>query len=82
MICCCIALLIAAQGSLTDTLWTENTEYYSISVHYPSTTLENEAAGERLEEFASGQIQNFKDDFEVYFQDDPLLTGWTLEINF
>ncbi|MCK5115541.1 MAG: DUF4163 domain-containing protein [Candidatus Aegiribacteria sp.] len=82
MICCCIALLITAQGSLADTLWTENTEYYSISVDYPAVALENEAAGERLEEFASGQIQNFKDSFEEYFKDDPLQMEWNLEINF
>ncbi len=78
---CCIALLIAAQGSPNDTLWTENTEHYSISVYYPAIALENEAVGERLEEFTSGQIQGFKDNFEECFQDDPLLTGWNLEIN-
>ena len=82
MLCCCIALLIAAQGSLTDTLWTEDTEYYSISVHYPAAALENEAAGERLEEFASGQIQNFKHNFKDFFRDDPLMMEFNLEINF
>ena len=82
MICCCIALLIAAQGSLTDTLWTENTEYYSISVNYPARALENEAVGETLEEFASEKIQNFKDSFKEYFKDDPFLMEWNLEISF
>lgn len=82
MFCYCIALLIAAQGSLTDTLWTENNERYSISVNYPTVALVNEAAGERLEEFASGQIQNFKDNFKEFFQDDPILMGWNLEICF
>lgn len=82
MICCCIALLVAVQGSLTDTLWTENTEHYSISVSYPACALENETAGERLEEYASGKIQNFKDSFEDYFQDDPLPMEWNLEITF
>ncbi|MEN8209892.1 MAG: hypothetical protein ABFR50_11650, partial [Candidatus Fermentibacteria bacterium] len=80
MICCFIALLIAAQGSLSDTLWTDSTEYYSISVHFPTVALENETIGGRLEEFASGEIQNFKDNFKEFFQDDPLLTGWNLEI--
>ncbi len=82
MFCCCIALLITVQGSLSDTLWTEDTKYYSISVQYPDAALENEAAGERLEEYASGQIQNFKGSFKEFFQDDPLMTGWNLEVNF
>jgi len=82
MICCYIALLIAAQGSVTDTLWTENTEYYSISVHYPDIALENEVVGDRLEEFASGRIQGFKDNFEECFPDDPPMTEWILEMSF
>jgi hypothetical protein len=82
MFCCCIALLIAAQSSVTDTLWTENTEHYSISVYYPDIALENEAVGERLEEYASGQIQAFKNNFEECFRYNPLLTGWILEICF
>ncbi|MCK5115547.1 MAG: DUF4163 domain-containing protein [Candidatus Aegiribacteria sp.] len=82
MFFCCIALLIAAQGTPNDTLWTESNEYCSISVHYPTVALENEAVGERLEDFASGLIQSFKEQLKVEFQDDPLLTGWSLEINF
>ena len=82
MFFCCIALLIAAQGTPDDTLWTENNEYCSISVQYPAIALENEAVGERLEDFASGLVQSFKEQLKVEFQDDPLLTGWSLEINF
>jgi len=82
MLYCCIVLLVTAQGSVNDTLWTENTEYYSISVRYPAAVLEYEPAGERLDEFATHQIQSFKDNFEEYFQDDPLPPEWYLEINF
>jgi hypothetical protein len=82
MFCFCVSLLIAAQGSITDTLYTEETENFSISVHYPLIALENETVGSRLEEYADGQILSFKEDFKEYFQDDPLLTGWYLEINF
>ena len=79
---CCIALLIAAQGSITDTLWTVNNEYYSISVNYPSEALVNDAVEERLDEYASEQIQIFKDSFKEYFRDDPFMIEWNLEINF
>lgn len=83
MICCCITLLIAAQGSVTDTLWTENTEHYSISVYYPDIALENEAIGERLEMFVSERMQGFKDNFEECFQDDDTpRMEWILEIKF
>ncbi len=82
MFFCCIALLIVTQGSVTDTLWTENTEHYTISVQYPDIALENEAVGERLEEYASGRIGAFKDNCEECFQDDPLMMEWNLEIYF
>lgn len=82
MVLGCIALLIVAQGSVTDSLWTEETELYSIVVHYPAIALENEAVGDRLEDYASAQIQTFKENLEEYFQDDPLMLEWYLEINF
>ena len=82
MLFCCIAILIAAQGSLTDTLWTDSTEHYSISVHFPVVALENQVAGDRLEEYAEGQTQAFLENFEECSGDDPLLTGWYLSVNF
>ncbi len=82
MFFCCIALLITIEGSVADTLWTEKTEHYSISVYYPAIALENVIIGDRLEEFASEKIQTFKDNLEEYFLDDPLMSDWYLEIRF
>ena len=82
MLCYFITLLIAAGSSVTDTLWTENNEHYSISVFYPAIALENEAVGDVLGIFTSEQIKKYKDDFKEFFRDDPLLTGWNMEINF
>jgi hypothetical protein len=82
MFFCCIAVLITAQGSLTDTLWTDSTEHYSVSVHYPEVALENQAVGGVLEEYATDQVQDFMDLFEEYYADDPLLSGLYLSVNF
>lgn len=59
MFYCCIALLITTRCSITDTLWTETGEGYSISVNYPEIALEYETIGNRLEEFASEQNKQF-----------------------
>lgn len=79
----CFALILTAfQGSPADTLWTEETEHYSITVSYPEIALENPAIGDLLEEYAQGQVDNFVRQFKEYELFDPLASEWYLELDF
>lgn len=74
-------MLIIAQGVPEDTLWTDEREGYTISIKYPEVSLEMEVIGNRLEEYAEGQISDFRDMYEeYYFEEYPI--EWTLETTF
>jgi len=76
-----MAMLLAAQISVTDTLWTEEAEGYSITVCYPEIALEEQMIGDRLEEYATGEIQRFKEGFAEYY--DPAWDPeWYIDISF
>lgn len=77
----CTLMLIAFQSTLTDTLWAETTEGYSINVSYPQIVLENQAIGNRLQEYATGHVEDFKYQFTEDLSFDPLQQGWILELN-
>ncbi len=74
-------MLLTFQATLTDTLWTESCEGYSIEVHYPAIALENEVIGRILQEFASGQIRSFKDQFTEFHMEGFDTSEWMLELN-
>ena len=82
MISCCVALFVAAQCSPVDTLWTEEGDGYSISIRYPEIALENPLVGDHLEEYASGMVGTFMDDFHDYY--DPVYDtiDWSFDISF
>ena len=82
MFVCCIALLVAAQCSPADSVWSEEGEGYYIELHYPEVALENETMGARLEEYAMEQVSIFKKNVEETFNPDFDTIDWSLEINF
>lgn len=79
---CITVLILAFQGTLSDTLWTETEEGYSITVSYPEIALEIETIGNRLEEYAMGQAEAFRQCYYDYYQDDPFLPEFSMELNF
>jgi len=77
-----LLLALAIQGMLSDTLWTESAEGYSFNVAYPEVALENTALGDRLEEYAQGQVTQLRGCYYKYFQDDPFLPDFDMELIF
>lgn len=75
-------ILLAVQCQPEDTLWTEAGEGWEIEVHYPPAGLEYEELGKILQEYARGQAEDFRNQFQEYYLDDPFLHDWVLEINF
>jgi hypothetical protein len=82
MLGCCMALFVAAQCSPVDTLWTEEGDGYWISIRYPEIALENPLVGDRLEEYASGLVEIFRNDFDDTFNPEFDTIDWSLEITF
>lgn len=77
-----ILMLLSVQAGLDDTLWTETAEGYSFSVTFPEIALENRAVGDRLEEYAMNRVNEFKGCYYKYFQDDPFLPDFDMQLNF
>ena len=77
-----ILMVIVGQLSMTDTLWTEETEEYQIEAHFPSLVLENEYVKETLEGIANWQIKSFKEQFMDYYSDDPFASEWAFDLRF
>lgn len=76
-----VALLLAAQVSVSDSIWTEDADNYSITMTYPSIALENDVIGNRLEEYAMARVTTFKEHFLEYFNPEVQM-DWGLETNF
>lgn len=78
-----IALMfLALQGTLQDTLWTEEGEGYLIQVRYPQIALQNAELGILLEEQANGEIAEFMRQFQEFSIEDSFIPEWDLELNF
>jgi len=77
-----ILMLLTIQTGISETLWTKSEEGYSFTVTFPEIAIENQAVGDRLEEYAIARVTDFKGDYCKYFQDDPLLPHFDMELNF
>ncbi len=82
MLFCCAALLLVAQVPMEGSEWVEAGHGYNISLIYPQTVLDNQILMDSLEEYASGQMQEFRDNFQEYCIDDPFPIEWTMEMTF
>lgn len=65
-----------------DTLWTETGEGWEFTVVYPAIMEQYPELETILEDYASGQVEEFKRQFSEYGLDDPFLHGWVLDLNF
>ncbi|MBD3276732.1 MAG: DUF4163 domain-containing protein [Candidatus Aegiribacteria sp.] len=75
-------VLLASQAQVSDTLWTETGEGYEISVRYPVVAVENEEIGTILQDYAEDHILSFREMYEDYYADDPILPDWSFELAF
>lgn len=80
MLCLFAALLLVAQVPGEGSEYVEAGHGYYVNVVYPQVALDNHAIMERLEEYSTGQIEEFRDNFQEYCKDDPFPTEWTIEI--
>lgn len=76
-----VFILLGVLSVADDTLWTEATEGYSITVMYPGIALENRILGSILQEYANDQVKKFIEQFQEHHHDEPPLHDWMLELN-
>lgn len=75
-------IIFTFQAPVSDTLWTEEGEGYSIQVRYPQIALQNTELGILLEEQANGVIAGFMRQFQEFIIDEPFIPEWDLELSF
>ena len=75
-----LCLILVTQPG--DTLWCDAGDGWEFTVHFPVVALENQAVGTILDQYARGQVEEFRRNFEEYCSaDDPWAIDWTLELN-
>ncbi len=77
-----VLMVLVGQLSMSDTLWTEETEGYKIEVFFPEIVLENEYVRNTLQNCAMVQVKNFKKAFRTYQAYGPVSTEWVMTLNF
>ncbi len=77
----CTLLILLALQSAPDTLWTGSGDGWEFSVAYPGTSRSIRTSG-YPQDYATGQVEDFREQFSEYGMDDPFQQGWIMDLNF
>lgn len=76
-----VLMVLTFQPSVTDTLWAEEGEGYSIEVLYPEIALENETIGNLLQDYATAQVTDFIEQYHEFTDEGFATDDWYMELH-